>query len=133
MLVLPNKGVSCDRCMKSNFSGKRYKCLNCYDFDLCTDCYNKSQVLLESSSSSSASSRSSTQDGGGDKKTKNQEKNLTKTNRTASASNDLRINHHTHLNTHAMQCILTRSDHEIFYGNTNSASGIICDFTFGKI
>ena len=32
-------GVSCDSCLKSNFRGKRYKCLICYDYDLCATCY----------------------------------------------------------------------------------------------
>ena len=32
-------GVSCDYCMKSNFRGRRYKCLICYDYDLCAECY----------------------------------------------------------------------------------------------
>lgn len=32
-------GVSCDSCLKSNFTGRRYKCLICYDYDLCADCY----------------------------------------------------------------------------------------------
>ncbi|KHN70857.1 Uncharacterized protein Tcan_17346 [Toxocara canis] len=32
-------GVSCDGCMAPNFSGDRYKCLRCYDFDLCARCY----------------------------------------------------------------------------------------------
>jgi len=32
-------GVSCDSCMKGNFTGKRYKCLICYDYDLCASCY----------------------------------------------------------------------------------------------
>lgn len=31
--------VSCDACMKSSFSGNRYKCLICYDYDLCASCY----------------------------------------------------------------------------------------------
>ncbi len=32
-------GVSCDSCLKSNFRGRRYKCLICYDYDLCAACY----------------------------------------------------------------------------------------------
>ena len=32
-------GVSCDSCMKANFKGRRYKCLICYDYDLCATCY----------------------------------------------------------------------------------------------
>ena len=32
-------GVSCDSCLKSNFRGKRYKCLICYDYDLCATCF----------------------------------------------------------------------------------------------
>ena len=32
-------GVSCDSCMKGNFRGRRYKCLVCYDYDLCATCY----------------------------------------------------------------------------------------------
>ena len=31
-------GVSCDSCSKSNFRGKRYKCLICFDYDLCSTC-----------------------------------------------------------------------------------------------
>ena len=31
-------GVSCDACMKSNFSSLRFKCLVCYDYDLCASC-----------------------------------------------------------------------------------------------
>lgn len=32
-------GVNCDSCLKSNFRGRRYKCLICYDYDLCATCY----------------------------------------------------------------------------------------------
>ncbi|XP_054040146.1 E3 ubiquitin-protein ligase KCMF1-like isoform X2 [Rissa tridactyla] len=31
--------VSCDACLKGNFRGLRYKCLICYDYDLCATCY----------------------------------------------------------------------------------------------
>ncbi|GIZ01490.1 e3 ubiquitin-protein ligase KCMF1 [Caerostris extrusa] len=34
-----HEGVSCDSCLKGNFRGKRYKCLVCYDYDLCATCY----------------------------------------------------------------------------------------------
>lgn len=39
-----HSGVSCDACGKSSFSGKRYKCLTCYDFDLCSDCYESGET-----------------------------------------------------------------------------------------
>lgn len=31
-------GVTCDGCGKSNFSGLRYKCEECFDYDLCHEC-----------------------------------------------------------------------------------------------
>ncbi|GLV41693.1 Potassium channel modulatory factor 1 [Carabus blaptoides fortunei] len=34
-----HEGVSCDSCLKGNFRGRRYKCLICYDYDLCAACY----------------------------------------------------------------------------------------------
>ncbi|KAI6661274.1 E3 ubiquitin-protein ligase KCMF1-like isoform X1 [Oopsacas minuta] len=35
-----HRGVSCDKCGRSGFTGKRYKCLLCFDFDLCADCFD---------------------------------------------------------------------------------------------
>lgn len=63
-----HEGVSCDSCLKSNFRGRRYKCLICYDYDLCAICY---------------------------------EEGATSTRHSAD---------------HPMQCILTRSDFELYYG-----------------
>uniref|UniRef100_A0A1Y1MN80 E3 ubiquitin-protein ligase KCMF1 n=1 Tax=Photinus pyralis TaxID=7054 RepID=A0A1Y1MN80_PHOPY len=34
-----HEGVSCDSCLRGNFSGRRFKCLICYDYDLCSTCY----------------------------------------------------------------------------------------------
>ena len=33
-------GVTCDVCNKYNFAGDRYKCLACYDYDLCETCFD---------------------------------------------------------------------------------------------
>lgn len=63
-----HEGVSCDSCSKGNFRGKRFKCLICYDYDLCATCY---------------------------------ENGATTTRHTAD---------------HPMQCILTRTDFELYYG-----------------
>ncbi|KAL1117258.1 hypothetical protein AAG570_004584 [Ranatra chinensis] len=35
-----HEGVSCDCCLQSNFKDRRYKCLVCYDYDLCATCYD---------------------------------------------------------------------------------------------
>ncbi|CAF3173270.1 unnamed protein product [Rotaria sp. Silwood2] len=37
-------GVSCDACGKSNFRSKRFKCLICYDYDLCSTCYEQGET-----------------------------------------------------------------------------------------
>lgn len=39
-----HEGVSCDTCGKSNFRSKRYKCLICYDYDLCSTCYEQGET-----------------------------------------------------------------------------------------
>lgn len=39
IFLLFSTGVSCDSCSKGNFRGKRFKCLICYDYDLCATCY----------------------------------------------------------------------------------------------
>lgn len=38
-IVSQISGVSCDSCIKGNFRGLRFKCLICYDYDLCATCY----------------------------------------------------------------------------------------------
>ncbi|CAF1501390.1 unnamed protein product [Rotaria magnacalcarata] len=39
-----HEGVSCDACGKSNFRSKRYKCLICHDYDLCSTCYEQGEA-----------------------------------------------------------------------------------------
>ena len=53
---------------QGNFRGRRYKCLICYDYDLCSTCHESGAATTQHSAS------------------------------------------------HAMQCILTRADHDLFYG-----------------
>ncbi|XP_054257243.1 E3 ubiquitin-protein ligase KCMF1-like isoform X2 [Macrosteles quadrilineatus] len=63
-----HEGVSCDSCLKGNFRGRRYKCLICYDYDLCATCYEAGATSTR------------------------------------------------HTTEHPMQCILTRSDFDLYYG-----------------
>lgn len=63
-----HEGVRCDACSRTNFRGKRYKCLICFDYDLCETCY---------------------------------EEGVTDT---------------VHKTEHAVQCILTPQDYDLYYG-----------------
>jgi len=36
-----HESVSCDNCLQTNFEGIRYKCLICYDYDLCEKCHTR--------------------------------------------------------------------------------------------
>uniref|UniRef100_A0A0B6ZUI9 RING-type E3 ubiquitin transferase n=1 Tax=Arion vulgaris TaxID=1028688 RepID=A0A0B6ZUI9_9EUPU len=43
-----HEGVSCDSCKQGNFKGKRYKCLICFDYDLCSTCYDVGATTITS-------------------------------------------------------------------------------------
>ena len=90
-------GVSCDFCMRANFRGKRYKCLVCYDYDLCELCFvsnfNSAASDVSPALQPSSSNAASSTPGG--------------TSSTASAST---AGSTSHTSDHAMQCILTQSD-----------------------
>lgn len=36
-----NSGVKCSECAKENFTGKRYLCMYCEDFNICAECEHK--------------------------------------------------------------------------------------------
>jgi len=67
-----HEGVSCDSCLKGNFRGRRFKCLICYDYDLCSACFESGVATTRHSAS------------------------------------------------HPMQCILTRSDNDLYFGGEAS-------------
>ena len=39
--------IICDSCRQNGIFGMRWKCVKCYDFDLCTPCYNDGKHTLE--------------------------------------------------------------------------------------
>jgi E3 ubiquitin-protein ligase KCMF1 len=99
-----HEGVSCDMCMKSNFTGKRYKCLICYDYDLCNQCHEQS---ISSAASTASATTTSTTTSATTTSAAKQPQQISNTNKNSTS---------THLSTHPMQCILTRSDCDMFYG-----------------
>ena len=36
-----HEGIKCDGCEMNPIRGLRFKCLDCPDFDLCEECYNR--------------------------------------------------------------------------------------------
>jgi len=76
-----HEGVSCDACLKNNFKGRRYKCLRCYDYDLCAGCF-------EASASTSR-----------------------------------------HTPDHPVQCILSRSDYDLYYSGESSPESMAHSLT----
>lgn len=80
-----HQGITCEVCMKENFKGRRFKCLTCFDYDMCGACYDNGATSPR------------------------------------------------HKASHPMQCILTRSDLELYYGNEagiipNQPQALTCPF-----
>jgi len=76
-----HEGVSCDACLKNNFKGRRYKCLRCYDYDLCASCF-------EAGASTSR-----------------------------------------HTPDHPVQCILSRSDFDLYYSGESASDSMAHSLT----
>ena len=48
MSGLSHDNVTCDGCCKDGaVAGARWKCVKCYDYDLCTPCYMSDEHSLE--------------------------------------------------------------------------------------
>jgi len=77
-----HEGVSCDSCMKGNFRGRRFKCLICYDYDLCSGCFEQGASTPR------------------------------------------------HAATHPMQCILTRSDNDLYFGGETALAAAELQHSF---
>lgn len=82
--MIRHEGVSCDSCLNGNFRGKRWKCLVCFDYDLCSVCYEAGATSIR------------------------------------------------HTTQHPMQCILTRSDLELYYSgeafNSDQPQSFTCPY-----
>ncbi|XP_017068169.2 E3 ubiquitin-protein ligase KCMF1 [Drosophila eugracilis] len=41
-----HRNICCDGCQRENFSGRRFRCLRCANYDLCGDCYDQQVETL---------------------------------------------------------------------------------------
>ena len=42
--IYHHEGVICNFCSEKNFQGNRFKCLLCYNYDLCSTCHGSSKT-----------------------------------------------------------------------------------------